>query len=581
MMDQKNLMLAIVLSIGILLGFQYFYEIPRQQEKARQTQEQAQSTQPVPAPATGTGAPGAAAPVPGVSGAAAPQQFGTPERRAAIAAGTRIAIEAPRVFGSIALKGAKLDDIAVRDYRETTEPFSPPIVLLHPAVSEKPYFVEFGWVAADGSVPVPGPDTIWRADRMALSSDQPLTLSWDNGEGLRFTQTFSIDRDYMLDIKLAVANRSEKSVRMFPYSLVSRTGTPTTAGYYILHEGPVGVLGGTLAEHSYDTLKDKGRIETKSKGGWIGITDKYWLVAVVPPQEQEVRAAFRHQLAGKLDKYQADFTGPEVTLAPGTSVETQARAFVGAKEVRLLDKYADGLGIQNFDLAVDFGWFYFLTKPIFYVLDYFNRIAGNFGLAILLLTVIIKLIFFPLANKSYKAMSGMKKLQPEMMALREKYGNDRQKMNVELMALYKRSKVNPASGCLPIVVQIPVFFALYKVLFVTIEMRHAPFYGWIKDLSVADPTSLFNLFGLIPWQPPELLLVGVWPIIMGITMWLQMRLNPQPADPIQAKIMSFLPVIFTVMLAPFPAGLVIYWAWNNILSMAQQWTIMKRMGVPT
>ena len=349
-------------------------------------------------------------------------------------------------------------------------------------------------------------------------------------------------------------------------------------GFYILHEGPIGVFNQTLDEVNYDDVAEERQIERESTGGWLGFTDKYWLASLIPQQDMAYKAAFRHEAQG--DRYQTDFRGPPLTVQPGQTVEVTDRLFAGAKEVKLLDAYSERYNIPLFDRAVDFGWFYFLTKPIFHVLHYLHAAVGNYGIAILILTLIVKALFFPLANKSYKAMSQMKRLQPEMMKLRERFGEDRAKMNQELMGLYKREKVNPVSGCLPIVVQIPVFFALYKVLFVSIEMRHAPFYGWIHDLSAPDPTSFFNLFGLLPFTPPHFLMIGIWPLLMGLTMFLQTKLNPQPADPMQAKVMLMLPLMFIFLFATFPAGLVIYWTWNNLLSITQQWLIMKRMGVP-
>jgi YidC/Oxa1 family membrane protein insertase len=367
-------------------------------------------------------------------------------------------------------------------------------------------------------------------------------------------------------------------VTLFPYGLISRTSTPPLLGIYLLHEGMVGVLGGSLKEVTYkDAQKEEKPITYASKGGWIGITDKYWLAALAWDQDKEVKASVSHTKTGDIDKYQTDYLGTATVVpANGTTVST-AHLFAGAKEVRLIDSYADKLGIAHFDLAIDFGWFYFITKPFFYVLDTFNRWFGNFGLAIMALTLCVKLVFFPLANKSYHSMAALRRLQPEMQRLRERYKDDRARMNQAVMEMYRKEKVNPAAGCLPVVIQIPVFFALYKVLYVTIEMRHAPFFGWIHDLSAHDPTNVFNLFGLIPWTPPHFVpVIGAWAIIMGITMFLQMKLNPQPADPIQAKIFMFMPIIFTVILAPFPAGLVIYWAWNNTLSITQQWIIMRR-----
>ncbi|MEP2334785.1 membrane protein insertase YidC, partial [Marinobacter sp.] len=405
-------------------------------------------------------------------------------------------------------------------------------------------------------------------------------LTWDNGAGLVFERTYAIDNQFMFSVTQKVRNSSGASVTLFPYGLLSRGGTPETAGFYILHEGPLGVFDETLNEVDYDDLQDDGDVEVAATGGWIGITDKYWLAALVPAQDEAVKYRFMHMIRQQDDRYQTDYLGSARAIPAGGVVESEVHLFAGAKEVKLLDKYEAEYGIANFDLAVDFGWFYFLTKPFFYALSWLHGVVGNFGIAILVFTVAVKAVFYPLANKSYKSMAKMRELTPKMQTLREQYSDDKQRLNQEMMALYKNEKVNPASGCLPIIVQIPVFFALYKVLFVSIEMRHAPFYGWVHDLSAPDPTTLFNLFGLIPWTPPAFIpMIGVWPILMGLTMFLQQRLNPQPADPIQAKVFMFLPIFFTFLLANFPAGLVIYWAWNNLLSIAQQRLIMWRMGV--
>jgi YidC/Oxa1 family membrane protein insertase len=475
--------------------------------------------------------------------------------------------------------GGRVDNLVLSDYKVSLAPNSPQVTLLNPPGAADPYFVEFGWVAGEQAGPVPGRDAQWQASAPELRPDQPVTLSWDNGEGLRFLRELAIDHDYMFTVTQSVQNTTDEPVTLYPYGLISRWGTPDTLGFYILHEGPIGVLDGKLEEIDYDDLQEDGVIERSTTGGWLGITDKYWLTVLVPDQDQDVVANFRHTIAEGQDRYQVDYLWPAMTIPPGETVEVTNRVFAGAKEVELLDRYSEAYGIPLFDRAVDFGWFYFLTKPIFHILHFFYQLTGNYGVAILLLTLIVKILFFPLANKSYRAMSVMKKLQPEMMRLREQYGDDKMRMNQELMALYKKERVNPMSGCLPIVIQIPVFFALYKVLFVSIEMRHAPFFGWIQDLSAPDPTSVFNLFGLIPWDPPALLMLGVWPLLMGGTMLLQFKLNPQPADPVQAKVMMLLPVVFTFLFATFPAGLVIYWTWNNLLSIAQQWVIMKRMGV--
>ena len=413
----------------------------------------------------------------------------------------------------------------------------------------------------------------------AIDAGQAGDAFLDNGEGLVFERIFAIDDDYMVTTTQRVRNSGNDSVTLFPYGLVSRSGTPETLGFYILHEGPLGVFDGTLREVDYDDLQEGANVEQRSVGGWIGITDKYWLAALIPDQKQAMTYRFVHSIHNQDDRYQVDYLGTEARLEPSKTLEVTNRLFVGAKEVKLLDAYSDALGIANFDLAVDFGWFYFLTKPFFYAVSWLSIHLGNFGLAILAFTIVVKAVFFPLANKSYKSMAKMRELTPKLTTLREQFGDDKVRLNQEMMALYKSEKVNPAAGCLPIVVQIPVFFALYKVLFVNIEMRHAPFYGWIKDLSVADPTTIFNAFGLIPFTPPDFMLIGAWPVFMGLTMWLQQRLNPQPTDPVQAKIFMFLPLFFTFLLGTFPAGLVIYWTWNNLLSIAQQKLIMYRMGV--
>ena len=428
---------------------------------------------------------------------------------------------------------------------------------------------------------MPGPNTLWKSDRNTLSPDSPVTLTWNNGKGLKFNRIFSVDDKYMFSIKQSVINTSTKTEIIYPYGLISRRTTPEVSGFYIIHEGLMGVGNSTLEEIDYSELQEKGQINGTTTGGWLGITDKYWMTALIPDQKIEIKSRYYYRKESGEDIYQVDYLSDALTVTPGASIVTENMFFAGAKQVSVMDAYNETLNIDRFDLTIDFGWFYFLTKPIFYALLYINNVVQNFGVSIILLTIFIKLVFFPLANKSYTSMSRMKKLAPQMASLRERFGDDKQRLNQEMMELYKREKVNPASGCLPILIQIPVFFALYKVLFVNIEMRQAPFFGWIKDLSAADPTSLFNLFGIIPWTPPDFLIVGVWPLIMGASMYLQQKLNPQPADPMQAKIFQFLPIMFTFLLARFPAGLVIYWAVNNVLSMGQQWIIMKRMGIST
>ncbi len=578
MPDQKNLVIAIVLSLVILLGFQYFYELPRMraQQEAQPTQ-QAQQAQQVPA-TTRPANPNAAVPAaPGAPAtAAAPARL---DRAAIVAQPDRVRIQSPRVAGSIALTGARLDDVTLVSYRETTDSNSPPITLLNPAGLADAYYAEAGWVPEAHDVAVPDDKTRWTADRTTLTPDRPVTLSWDNGQGLRFVRQYAIDNDFMITVTSRVDNTSSRPVTLMPYALILRSGTPPTSGYYILHEGPIAVLGERLRLIDYKDVQKAGTITESSNGGWLGITDKYWLVSLIPDQQEKIAAHFVHSLPDKTDRYQVDYLGTPRQIAPGGSTSAVHRLFAGAKEVRVLERYQHELGIIWFDYAVDWGWFYFITRPIFQALDWLGKQVGNFGIAILILTVGIKLLFFPLANRSYVMMSRMKALTPEMTAMRERYGEDRQRLNQEMMALYKKHQVNPVSGCLPIVLQIPVFFSLYKVLFVTIEMRHAPFYGWIHDLSAQDPTTILNLFGLIPFAPPGILepiSIGAWPLFMGLTMFLQQKLNPQPADPVQAKVFMFMPIIFTFMLAHFAVGLVIYWSWNNLLSMAQQWVIMRR-----
>ena len=571
-MEQRNLIIAAVLAALIIFGYPYLLALLGVEIQP-----------PAPPPPAEVAQPTDTAPALPETPAAA-----FTDRETALAQTARVKIDSPRIKGSIALKGGRIDDVVLVDYHTTVEESSPNIVLLSPAGTREAYYADFGWLAA-GGVTVPGPETVWEADSDTLTPDRPVTLTWENDQGLRFSQTIALDRDFMFEITQKVENTGEAPIELFPYALVSRSGMPPTAGLFILHEGMIGVLGGTLKETEYDELREEGQQIYDSTGGWLGITDKYWLVALVPDQSAEIKARFTHVLQGTTDKFQTDYRNSAVTVAPGASAETTGRLFAGAKEVRLLDRYRDELGIPLFDRAVDFAGYlgYPLTliaKPIFYLLDYIYQLVGNFGVAILLLTVLVKLAFFPLANKSYRAMSKMKLLTPELTKLRERYQNDKVKLNQEMMALYKREKVNPAAGCLPILVQIPVFIALYQVLFVTIEMRHAPFFGWIKDLSAPDPTSILNFFGLAPWDVPDLgplqvVSIGVWPIVMGLTMWAQQKLNPAPPDPVQARIFMMLPIIFTFMLGHFAAGLVIYWAWNNVLSIAQQRLIMWRMGV--
>ena len=565
--------LAIGISIAILIGFQLISAriVPPAPPPETLAETSAQPTATAPAP------------VPPAEAAAAEAARAAP----------RLAIDAPSVTGSVSLLGARLDDLVLRDYRETTAADSPRVRLLARAGGAEPYAVQFGWSAAPGSsAKLPDNDTLWTASAATLTPQSPVTLSWNNGAGLTFEIVLGIDAHYMFSVERRVRNDSGAAVTLSPWTRIRRDYTPTTAGYYILHEGLLGVLDGRLKELTYANAKSEGAknaglaFSTATTGGWAGITDKYWLVALIPDQKQAETASFRSVKLATGEGYQVDFI-PETatTIAPGADASSRARVFAGAKEVHLLDRYEREYAIPHFDKAVDFGWFYFLTKPIFYALDWLYWMTGNFGVAILIFTVFAKGLFFPLANKSYKSMSKMRLLGPKMQALRERFKDDPARQQQEMMALYKAEGVNPASGCLPMLIQVPVFFSLYKVIFVTIEMRQAPFFGWIRDLSAQDPTNLFNLFGLIPFDPTVLspfLHLGIWPLVMGVSMFLQQRLNPAPPDPVQARMFQFMPLIFTFMLARFPAGLVIYWTWNNMLSIAQQWLIMRntRLGQP-
>jgi YidC/Oxa1 family membrane protein insertase len=592
MSDQKNTILAIVLSALVLIVWQVFYGVPHM-DKQKQIQQQAQTQQP---PAIPQQTPGASEPQrPPAPGAVpqAPSQAGsvpaqTMTRDAALTASPRVHIDTPSLSGSISLKGARIDDLSLVKYRETVDPNSPPIVLLAPSGSPHPFYAEFGWSAPSGaSVKLPTADTLWQQQGAgALSVGHPVTLVYDNGEGLQFRRTIAVDDKYLFTIKDEVINNGAAPVTLYPFGLVSRHGTPQTLGYYILHEGLIGVFGDKgLQEETYADIEKKKEVFFNATDVWLGITDKYWAATLLPDTNAQVAAKFSTGTVGNnIKTYQSDYLGPAQTIAPGGAAAVNGRLFAGAKEVEVVDNYDKQLKLNRFELLIDWGWFYFITKPLFLSMDWIYRHVGNFGVAILIVTVIIKIFFFPLANKSYASMAKMKAVQPEMMAIRERFADDKMKQQQAMMELYKKEKINPIAGCLPIIIQIPVFFALYKVLFITIEMRHAPFFGWIKDLAAPDPTTVFNLFGLIPWDPSQVpmighfLMLGAWPLIMGVTMWFQMKLNPPPPDPTQAMIFNYMPIIFTFMLANFPAGLVIYWAWNNTLSVTQQSVIMHRHG---
>ena len=579
--ENRNLILAVALSMAVLFGWQILVIQPELEKEQAQQALIVEQQAAIAKTQTVDGTPAIASSVEAIN-----VTPGVAEQGVATADTVkRITIDAPLVQGSFSLQGARIDDIILTGYRETLDAKSENIHFLKKTSSQAPFFAEFGWASSDADQPMPSAQTLWAADRDLLSPSSPVTLRWDNGRGLVFTRKISINNDYLITYDDSVVSSLDTAITMYPFGLVRRQGTPPTSGIYILHEGALGVFDETLKEEDYSDLRDDPaggiKVSPVAAGGWIGITDKYWLAALLPSQQEKFTYSFQ-SLPGKTDRYQVDYIdNVGLTLAASSAVSTQGRLFAGAKKVALLDYYGEELGIPNFDLAIDFGWFYFLTKPFFYAIDWLFNLFGNFGVATLAFTVVVKLAFFPLANKSYRSMAKMRILTPKLQSLRERYSDDRMKLNQEMMALYKAEKVNPAAGCLPVLLQIPVFFALYKVLFVTIEMRHAPFFGWIADLSAPDPTSIFNIFGLLPFSVdflPPFLQLGLWPIFMGISMFLQMRLNPTPPDPIQAKVFQWMPVFFTFLLATFPAGLVIYWTWNNLLSMAQQWYIMKQVA---
>jgi len=581
--NNRNLLVAVALSVMVLFGWQYFVAAPQlEKEQARQAllakqQKKPQETANVTAPETAGNA---------------PAQLSRAE--ALKRGGTRIAIRTPTVDGSLLLQGARFDDLRLKKYHDTIDPKSPEVDLLAPSGSAYPYFAEFGWTSTNRKLALPNDQTPWKLESgSVLAPGKPVALSWDNGQGLIFTRTIAVDDEYMFTVSDSVANKSGTKTVLFPYALVVRDGVPKHQSYWVLHEGFVGVADDSAKYVTYKHFDDEGTKPENfaSTGGWLGITDKYWLAAVIPPQGDKYSGTFRAMPYGGTKSYQADYNLPARTLEPGQSVTVTQHLFAGAKVVDTLRAYEHSLGIERFDLAVDWGWFIFLTQPLFWLLDKLYRYFGNFGVAIILATVVIRALLFPLANHQFKSMGKMKKVQPEMERIKKLHPDDQQRQQQEIMELYKREKVNPLTGCLPMLIQLPILFSLYKVQIVTIEMYHAPFYGWIKDLSAPDPTSFINLFGLLPFTVPQtlpgilgmatiLLHVGVWPILMGITQWVQMKMNPAPGDPVQAKMFALMPVIFTFMFAAFPSGLVIYYTWNNLLSLAQQGYMMKREGVP-
>ena len=497
-------------------------------------------------------------------------------RNEAIENEDRVQFENSTVIGSISLVGASIDDLTFKNYTNTLNG-DDNVVLLNPKKVEDGYYIETGWATANKNINLPNSKTIWTIEgNNKLTPNSPIKLSWTNDQNIKFIKDISIDDQYLFKVNQTIINNSEKTYNFYPYGQIIRNLAPEIIDFFILHEGLIGVFDDQLVEENYDDIEEK-KFSINADKGWLGITDKYWITSLVPQENRKFRTDFDYK-----NKFRANFIETSATeIGANETKSNEIKIIIAAKEVEIIDGYAENLNISKYDLAIDWGWFYFLVKPLFFLIDYFFKLTGNFGIAIILITICIRIVFFPLANYSFKSMAKMKVLQPEMTRLKELHKEDKMKLQQEMMALYKKEKVNPVSGCLPIFIQIPFFFAIYKVLFVTLEMRHQPFYGWIKDLSDRDPTSIFNLFGLIPWDPPSFLLIGVWPCLMGLSMYLQQKLNPTPPDPIQAKIFAFFPLFLTVILAPFPSGLVIYWTINNILTMAQQYVIIKRTTVKT
>ena len=504
------------------------------------------------------------------------EDFSKLSRADALKENDRIQFENGSVVGSISLKGAAIDDLTFKEYNIELNK-NEKITLLSPRNVEDGYLIESGFVSTNKNIDIPDASTVWEiSGNKKLTNNNPVKLTWSNTQGITFEKHISLDDQFLFTVKEKIINSSDKSYNFYSYGQIIRNELPEISGFYILHEGFLSVLDDELIEEDYDDIQEK-KFTQIAQEGFVAISDKFWVTSVIPPKGKEFKTTFDYK-----NKFRANYISTKgIEVKANSSIEEKIQIIVAAKRVNVIDGYAENLDINKFDLAIDWGFMYFITKPLFFVLDYFFKLLGNYGLAIIAVTICIRLAFFPLANFSFKSMGKMKLLAPEMARLKELHKDDKMKLQQAMMALYKKEKVNPMSGCLPILVQIPVFFALYKVLFVTIEMRHMPFYGWIHDLSDRDPTSLFNVFGLLPWDPPSFLLIGAWPIIMGITMFIQQKLNPTPPDPIQAKIFMFFPVFLTVILAPFPAGLVIYWSFNNIFTMIQQYIVQRKMTIKT
>ncbi|KRO55570.1 MAG: hypothetical protein ABS01_01235 [Pelagibacteraceae bacterium BACL5 MAG-120705-bin12] len=557
-MDTKNVIAAISLSAAVIIIYSLFFQ-PDPATIKKNLAEQNKVEQTTDAPSLEQN-----------------ENLVEVSREEALAESDRVQFENNSVIGSISLKGAAIDDLTFKDYRISLDS-DERVKLLAPRNIQDGYLVESGFVTTDKNIQIPDSDSVWTlASGRKLTDQTPIKLQWTNPQGIIFEKEISLDDQFLFTINQKIINTTNKKYDFYSYGQIIRNKTPEISNFYILHEGLIADLDGELIEEDYDDIQEK-KFSKTAQNGWLGVGDKYWITSLIPPRGKEFKTTFDYK-----KKYRANFVSTEpLELSANGTIQEEIQVIVAAKRVNVIDGYAESLNINKFDLVIDWGFLYFITKPLFFGIDYFFNLLGNYGLAIIAITICIRLVFFPLANFSFRSMAKMKALQPEMARLKELHKGDKMKLQQEMMGLYKKEKVNPMSGCLPILVQIPVFFALYKVLFVTIEMRQMPFYGWVKDLSERDPTSLFNLFGLLPYDVPSFLMIGAWPIAMGVTMFIQQKLNPAPTDPIQAKIFMFFPLFLTVILAPFPAGLVIYWTVNNVLTMAQQIFIIKRTKVKT
>ena len=558
MENQKNLFLAIIISMAIIFGFQLLVPQPERVPVTEETNTQESVSLDIQSTTSTI----------------------LLDRNQVLEETVRVTFDNSKIKGSINLEGGIIDDLVLEEYRETLDPTSDFIGFLNPLGSEDAYYLDTGWVSPDSSIELPNNKSKWTADKTSIGINDPVKITWTNSQNIIFEKIITLDEHYLFSVDQRVINNSDKSFDLYPFGLSKRQGLPEMQNFFILHEGPLSVTDGVLEEYDYDDLKEKQKIKLNSVGGWIGMTDKYWQTTIIPNQNEPIQQTYSYSFVENIDNFQTDLVGAKIVVGNGDNISHNLKLFAGPKIVSVIEQYMDEYGVQEFDRSVDFGWFYFLTKPIFHVLEFIFGYVGNFGWAIIIFTILMRICFFPLAQQSFKSMAKMKKLTPEIQRLKEQYGDDRAGMQKEMMALYKREKANPIAGCLPILLQIPVFFALYKVLFVTIEMRHAPFIGWIHDLSAPDPLGLLTLFGFVDWNVPgilQLFNIGIWPILMGISMFLQQKLNPAPVDKMQAKIFMFLPIVFTFVLGGFAAGLVIYWTTNNVLSMAQQYVIQRKI----